>query len=156
MASQDLTDGFLWQFKAYSQTAVMIFFVMSGYVIGFVTHEKEKRISDYAIARVSILWSIIIPALFLTAICDYVGLQFNSDLYNNSAWPYPEGSQIVHYLLSSFLIQNLWDMNLNPGINGPFWSLTYEWMYYILFGLFYFFKSKIKWLLILLIILISE
>ena len=155
VASQDLTDGFLWQFKAYSQTAVMIFFVMSGYVIGFVTHEKEKHITDFAVARVSRLWSIIIPALLLTAICDYIGLQFNPAIYNESAWPYPEGSQALHYLLSFFLIQNLWDMNLNPGINGPFWSLTYEWMYYIIFGLFYFFKSKFKWLFISLIFLIS-
>jgi peptidoglycan/LPS O-acetylase OafA/YrhL len=155
VASQDLTDGFLWQFKAYSQTAVMVFFVMSGYVIGFVTHEKEKNITDYSIARVSRLWSIVIPALLLTAICDYIGLQVNPDLYLNSSWPYPEGSQFLHYFLSFFLVQNFWDLNLNPGINGPFWSLTYEWIYYILFGIFYFFKSNIKWFFILGIALIS-
>jgi peptidoglycan/LPS O-acetylase OafA/YrhL len=146
VASQDLTDGFLWQFKAYSQTAVMIFFVMSGYVIAFVTHEKEKNITDFAVARVSRLWSIIIPALILTAICDFIGLQVNENLYINSAWPYPEGSQLLHYLLSFFLVQNLWGADLNPGINGPFWSLTYEWVYYILFGLFYFIKGNKKWL----------
>jgi len=151
VASQDLTDGFLWQFKAYSQTAVMIFFVMSGYVIAFVTHEKEKNITDFAVARVSRLWSIIIPALILTAICDYIGLQVNANLYMNSAWPYPEGSQVMHYLLSFFLVQNLWGADLNPGINGPFWSLTYEWVYYILFGLFYFLKGNYKWFWILLI-----
>ncbi|WP_085300417.1 acyltransferase family protein [Cognaticolwellia mytili] len=155
VASQDLTDGFLWQFKAYSQTAVMIFFVMSGYVIGFVTYEKERHITDFTVARVSRLWSIVIPALLLTAICDYIGLELNTAIYTESAWPYPEGSQVLHYVLSFFLIQNLWNMDLNPGINGPFWSLTYEWMYYILFGLFYFIKSKIKWLFISLIILIS-
>jgi peptidoglycan/LPS O-acetylase OafA/YrhL len=155
VASQDLTDGFLWQFKAYSQTAVMIFFVMSGYVIGFVTHEKESCIKDYAVARVSRLWSIVLPALILTAICDYIGLQINPALYTDSAWPYPEGSQVLHYLLSFFLLQNLWDMDLNPGINGPFWSLTYEWIYYVLFGLFYFFKSKMKWFFILLIMVLS-
>jgi peptidoglycan/LPS O-acetylase OafA/YrhL len=155
VASQDLTDGFLWQFKAYGQTAVMIFFVMSGYVIGFVTHKKEKSIRDYSVARLSRLWSIIIPALLLTAVCDYIGLQVNPALYTDSAWSYPEGSQVVNYVLSFFLVQNLWDMNLNPGINGPFWSLTYEWIYYILFGLFYFFKSRIKWLFISLIIVIS-
>ena len=155
VASQDLTDGFLWQFKAYSQTAVMIFFVMSGYVIAFVTHEKEKCIRDYSVARISRLWSIIIPALLLTAVCDYIGLQFNPALYTDSSWPYPEGSQVAHYLLSFLFVQNLWDINLNPGINGPFWSLTYEWIYYILFGLFYFFKSKLKWLFISFIIVIS-
>ena len=155
VASQDLTNGFLWQTKAYAQTAVMIFFVMSGYVIGFVTHEKETNITDFSVARVSRLWSIVIPALLLTAICDYIGLHFNADLYRESAWPYPENSQVLHYFLSFFLVQNFWDMNLNPGINGPFWSLTYEWVYYILFGLFYFFKSKIKWLFILFIMIIS-
>jgi peptidoglycan/LPS O-acetylase OafA/YrhL len=124
---------------------------MSGYVIAFVTHEKEKNITDFAVARVSRLWSIIIPALILTAICDYIGLQVNANLYMNSAWPYPEGSQVMHYLLSFFLVQNLWGADLNPGINGPFWSLTYEWVYYILFGLFYFLKGNYKWFLILVI-----
>lgn len=151
VASQDLSDGFLWQFKAYSQTAVMIFFVMSGYVIGFVTHEKEKLISDYAVARISRLYSVVIPALVLTAVCDFIGLQFNPELYTQSPWPYPEGSQLQHYILSFFLVQNIWDLDLNPGINGPFWSLTYEWIYYILFGVYFFFKSKIKWIAILLI-----
>jgi len=146
VASQDLTNGFLWQFKAYSQTAVMIFFVMSGYVIAFVTNEKEKNITDFAVARVSRLWSIVIPALILTAVCDYIGLKINPDLYLNSAWPYPEASQFIHYLLSFFLVQNLWAADLNPGINGPFWSLTYEWVYYILFGIFYFVKGNAKWL----------
>jgi peptidoglycan/LPS O-acetylase OafA/YrhL len=113
IASQDLTNGFLWQFKAYAQTAVMIFFVMSGYVIGFVTHEKEKNLTDYAIARVSRLWSIVIPALILTAICDYIGLQLNFALYTESSWSYPEGSQLLNYFLSLFLLQNFWGLLLS-------------------------------------------
>jgi peptidoglycan/LPS O-acetylase OafA/YrhL len=128
---------------------------MSRYVIGFVTSEKEKNLTDYAIARISRLWSIVIPALLLTAICDYIGLQVNPNLYLNSTWPYPEGSQFLHYFLSFFLVQNFWDLDLNPGINGPFWSLTYEWIYYILFGIFYFFKSNVKWIFIVGIALIS-
>ncbi len=39
-ASSSLTDEFLWQFKDYSQTAVMIFFVLSGYVIAFCTGDE--------------------------------------------------------------------------------------------------------------------
>ena len=155
VASQDLTDGFLWQFKAYSQTAVMIFFVMSGYVIAYVTEEKEKSFSSFSIARISRLYSVIIPALILTAVCDFIGLNINAPLYMQSSWHYPEGSQLMHYFLTFFLVQNIWELELNPGINGPFWSLTYEWMYYILFGVFYFFKSHMKWLAIVLLMVIS-
>jgi peptidoglycan/LPS O-acetylase OafA/YrhL len=53
------------------------------------------------------------------------------------------------------LVQNLWGSDLNPGINGPFWSLTYEWVYYILFGIFYFIKNNKKWFLLILVALLA-
>ena len=35
-SSQSLTGGLFWQFKDYAQTAVIVFFVLSGYVIAFI------------------------------------------------------------------------------------------------------------------------
>ena len=154
-ASQQLTGGFLWQFKVYDQTAVMIFFVMSGFVIAFVTCEREKDFKSYAIARLARLYSIIIPALILTATLDFIGIQLNEPLYYQASWPYPDSSQLVHYVLSFFMIQNVWDLQLNPGINGPFWSLTFEWFYYLIFAAFFFVRSNTKYLLILVLCLIG-
>ena len=44
-ASQKISGGIFWQLKEYDQTAVMIFFVMSGFVIAFVTKERENTIA---------------------------------------------------------------------------------------------------------------
>ncbi|WNC68452.1 acyltransferase [Thalassotalea nanhaiensis] len=155
LASQDISGGFLWQFKNYSQSAVMVFFVLSGFVISYVSENHEKGIRSYSLARISRLYSVIIPALVLTVICDYIGIKINPDFYYNASWPYPEGSQVAHYVLSFFLIQNVWDLNLNPGINGPFWSITFEWVYYIFFGVLFYLRSKVKWLVFLLITLLA-
>lgn len=154
-ASRDISGGLLWQLKPYSQTAVMVFFVLSGYVIGFVTEAKETNGKIYFISRVARLHSIILPALILTAICDGVGLYFNSEFYFDKPWGYPSGSQALNYILSFFLIQNLWDMNLNPGINAPFWSLTYEWVFYVIYGVYKFGTPRLKWPLIIICILIA-
>lgn len=147
ISSQDLTDGFLWQFNDYAQTAVIIFFVLSGYVITFVSDVKEKDVRSFALARVSRIYSVVIPALLLTGICDFIGLTVNSEFYHDSSWPYPEGNQVVNYFLSFLLIQNVWSIGLNPGINQPFWSLTFEWIYYFAFMFFFYFRGLKKWLL---------
>ena len=48
--------------------AVIIFFVMSGYVIAFVTADRDRPLSKYAIHRLARLWSVLIPALALSVL----------------------------------------------------------------------------------------
>jgi len=141
-AGKSFSGGFLWQFGAYLQTAVMIFFVLSGFVIGYVANTKEKTLSDYWVARIARLGSIVIAALLLTMLCDFIGLSLDRGFYVNGPWSYPAGSQFLNYFLSLFLVQNIWEMDLNPGINKPFWSLSYELMYYAIFSAAFFLKGK--------------
>jgi len=143
-SGRSFTGGFLWQFGAYLHTAVIIFFVLSGFVIGHVAHTKENTLTDYWVARIARLSSIVLPALALTLLCDFVGLGMDRGFYVNGPWGYPEGSQLPHYLLSFFLLQNVWDLDLNPGINEPFWSLSYELMYYALFSAAFFLRGKAR------------
>jgi peptidoglycan/LPS O-acetylase OafA/YrhL len=56
----------LWFTYDYGRTAVMGFFVLSGFVIAHVSQGAESSPSLYAVARVSRLYSIVIPALLLT------------------------------------------------------------------------------------------
>lgn len=46
--------------------AVVIFFVLSGYVIGFTTNSNNRGVFKYSVARLSRLTSIVIPALLFT------------------------------------------------------------------------------------------
>lgn len=129
------TGGILWQFGAYLDTAVMIFFVLSGYVIAHVLNGRENTVRDYVTARAARLYSIVIPALILTAVCDSIGLAVDPALYREGPWYYPEGNQVGNYLASLIFINRFWGLALEPGINGPFWSLSFECIYYIAAGL---------------------
>ncbi|MDB2373832.1 acyltransferase [Psychrosphaera haliotis] len=151
VASQKISGGLFWQTKAYDQTAVMIFFVMSGFVIAFVTEQKEKRLSHYTIARISRLYSVLIPALIITIIFDYIGFAINPDFYLGGPWPFDSENLFTNYFLSFFMVQNVWNLGFNPGINQPFWSLSFEWIYYIIFACAFFLKSKWKYLLLTII-----
>lgn len=144
LSSAELTEGKLWQLKAYDQLAVMVFFVMSGYVIAYATDRKSADATSYFIARFSRIYSVLLPALALTAVCDSLGLSISPALYHESAWEYPEGTQWMHYVLSVFLLQNVWDLQMNPGINGPLWSLTFEWFYYLIFGAAFFLTGRTR------------
>src|SRR3974377_2602308 len=61
------TGGMLWQMQPYGRTAVMVFFVLSGFVIAWVTETRERTLQEYALSRVARLYSVIIPAFILTA-----------------------------------------------------------------------------------------
>ena len=141
-AGRSFSGGFLWQLGAYLHTAVIVFFVLSGFVIGFVASTKERTLDDYWAARIARLSSIVVPALLLTLVCDVIGLSLNRGFYVNGPWGYPSGSQVANYLLSLFLLQNVWELDLNPGINKPFWSLSYEFMYYAIFSAAFFLRGK--------------
>jgi len=155
VSSQKISGGIFWQLKDYDQTAVMIFFAMSGYVIAFVTQSREKTLSVYTVSRISRLYSIVIPALVLTYVADSIGLNFNPNYYLGGPWPYSLENQGMDYLMSFFLINNIWGKGYTPGINGPFWSLTFELFYYMIFAVLFYLKSKIKYILAILLAVIA-
>ena len=43
--------------------AVIVFFVLSGFVIAYVTDGRDRTLADYALNRLSRLWSVALPAL---------------------------------------------------------------------------------------------
>lgn len=72
-----LIGGHLWFFTCFGNEAVMVFFVLSGLVIGYVTDRRELTLSHYATARMARLYSVILPAMVLTLILDGVGYAMN-------------------------------------------------------------------------------
>src|SRR5258708_6499905 len=101
---------------------VIVFFVLSGYVIAFSTLDKKELIAKkYIIARLSRLYSVVIPALLLTALLLICGRTINPANYNGVLQNY----ELPRYLATGFFFQSVWWQNLVPPDNGPFWSLGY-------------------------------
>lgn len=66
---------------AYGHSAVVVFFVLSGYVIAYVTDQKETDWRTYTASRVSRVYSVAIPALVVTLVADAIGRAHDPSLY---------------------------------------------------------------------------
>ncbi len=133
----------------FDHKLVIIFFVISGYVIAASASRPDRTLANYSADRVARLSSVVIPALALTYCLDAIGSMVSPDIYSfiNPHW------QSVRMLLNLLYCQQIWFLCVNPSSNTPFWSLGYEFWYYVLFGVLIFVKSK--WAKTLLLLLVS-
>jgi peptidoglycan/LPS O-acetylase OafA/YrhL len=158
-SGQLFTGGFLWQLGGYTRTAVIVFFVLSGYVIAHVLATRETSLRSYAASRFGRLYSVIVPALALTIFCDYIGLQRDPAFYYNGPWGYPDDNVAWRYITTTLLINRWWAFSGNggmePGINVPFWSLSFEAAYYCAIAILVFWRGWLKIVALLLLALLS-
>ena len=127
---------------------VIVFFVLSGYLVGgsVLRQTLQGRWSwrEYALHRLTRLYVVLIPALLLGGAIDLIGLRFfgASDVYTahhgmKLMFEAPASRVTVDTLLGNYLFLQL---ILVPvfGSNGPLWSLSYEFWYYLAFPLLFF------------------
>lgn len=137
------TNGWL-GFFGDGNYAVMVFFVLSGYVICYVANEKEATPYEFTVSRLARLYSVVIPAILLTAFFDLTGPRFDRALYDG--WWYQDSHILVRLFANSFFIQELWFFSVRPLSNGPFWSLGYEFWYYFIFAILFYRPGRSWWL----------
>lgn len=125
--------------------AVMIFFVLSGFVIAYVTDAKEKTLRDYALSRIARVYSVALPAVILTLLVDRAGLAINAAGYPATfdATDFP----LVRFVSSLTFTNELWFVSIQSFSNHPYWSLNYEVWYYAGFACLAFFTGPTRWIL---------
>lgn len=113
--------------------AVILFFVLSGFVIAYTTDAKNRTGADYAKARMARLYSVAIPAIIFTLLVDAIGRSINPAAYDG--WWY-NGTNVAEQLWRAltFSTQAAGE-HIRLGTNGPFWSVAYEAWYYLAFGI---------------------
>ena len=135
---REFSGGVLWQLQPYGHTAVLVFFVLSGVIIAWVTERREATPREFAISRIARIYSVVLPALAITAVLDALVPPTVPGL-NDSPMSF----------LSSILFMGMsWNVVLEPGSDVPFWSLNYEVWYYILFGLTIFLRGYPRWIVL--------
>ena len=131
-------DILWWRLGQYGEIAVIIFFVLSGYVIAHVISTREKSLATYAISRIARLYSVIVPALILTFILDYFGQLSQPEIYSNALAKPPSWTGYICSLIFINEFQIFRFDGIQPGSNGPFWSLSFEVTYYLMAGILVF------------------
>jgi peptidoglycan/LPS O-acetylase OafA/YrhL len=127
--------------------AVVVFFVVSGYLVGGVTLQRWLAagvdLRAYALSRISRIHTVLLPALLLGAGLDLAGLSFfnesglytHPELYRTILLVDPVEQQLTAWAFIGCLLSLQGIVAPVLGSNGPLWSLAYEWWYYILFAL---------------------
>jgi peptidoglycan/LPS O-acetylase OafA/YrhL len=141
LAGHRFTYGFLWPIAMLKDQAVMIFFILSGFVIAYVTDDHERDLRTYAINRAARIYSVALPALVVAFILDQIGMRIRPDLYSQD-WGFSDKNVWLQYLLNFFFLGRIWFNQIEPGSVKPYWSLGYEVWYYIIFASFFFLRGK--------------
>ncbi len=136
-----ISGGLLWPVTPYGRTAVLVFFVLSGFVIACVTEARERSLEDFALSRAARLYSVMIPAFIMTAALDYLGKAVDPHLYAPE-WGHSTTYPILGFALSAVFLGESWTLDMLPGFNVPFWSLNYEAWYYALFAAATFLRGR--------------
>jgi peptidoglycan/LPS O-acetylase OafA/YrhL len=144
-ANERYSGGLFWQMEPYGWTAVIVFFVLSGFVIAWVTETRERTPEEYALSRVARLYSVILPAFIITAMLDHVAMAIDPRLYGPEALPaMVRGplNTLLGYVLSAVFLGQFWTWTMPPGSDLPFGTLDFEAWYYILFGVAAFLQGR--------------
>jgi peptidoglycan/LPS O-acetylase OafA/YrhL len=149
-ASNDEFGG-RWLKHAFSHTGapgLIIFFVLSGFVISWAAATREKDFKVFIINRLARLWSVVIPALALTYVADRIGYAIYPQIYSViDNWTSLISHPFSQLAMSAVFLNEIWFLDVRPISNGPFWSLCYEWWYYAAFGCFVLLRGRAGWLL---------
>lgn len=133
-----LSDAVL-PLSTYGHSSVIVFFVLSGFVIAYVTDTKERDWVSYSASRIARVFSVVVPALVLCIALDALGRHVSPRHYSG----YPFDHFAIRFCASLLMLNEVWFVSITSFSNVPFWSITYEFWYYVLFGLATF--SPARW-----------
>jgi peptidoglycan/LPS O-acetylase OafA/YrhL len=137
----------------WGHQAVVVFFVLSGYVISHVADTREPTAAAFLVARFSRLWSVLVPAMLLTVVCDTVGRTFgiHPEAYDGAPMDLP----LIRVGAVLVFLSESW-VSIQPLSNGVVWSLCLEFWYYMLFAAWTFLPAgRTRWLALVVVAALS-
>jgi peptidoglycan/LPS O-acetylase OafA/YrhL len=129
--------------SASGNEAVIVFFVISGYLVGGAAlaeflRDGDIKLSNYLLRRCARLYTVLVPALVIGAVLDIAGSQL-------SGGGHVYAERLHHLTLAGFLGNLVYLQNIiveTFGTNDALWSLTNEFFYYLMCGVFLYALSK--------------
>jgi peptidoglycan/LPS O-acetylase OafA/YrhL len=130
--------------EGYGHAAVVVFFVLSGFLVGgkLIALAKGNDIRTqwrgFLVDRIARIFTVLWPAIALTAVV-FLGLKtfaptapffFDGNWAADLIFPVSSDGTFARWLAALTLFNELAAHTLIS--NGPLWSLSYEWSYYMI------------------------
>lgn len=119
---------------SFGQEAVMLFFLLSGYVIALSLIKKDYSFSEYFKHRFLRIYPILLFVMIISVVLKFLTDSLTFDFYS--------------FIINLLMLQDI--SSLKPGTfadpflgNSPLWSLSYEWWFYMIFFSHFIFYKKI-------------
>lgn len=123
----------------YGSLAVPFFFMMSGAIFamkyGKVILNQEISFYHFTLRRIARLYPLHILTLIIVAVTQHLIFDLEGKYY------YIENNDLYHFILNLFFASD-WGFHSGNSFNSPFWSVSHEFLIYILF----FYVCKISFL----------
>jgi peptidoglycan/LPS O-acetylase OafA/YrhL len=152
VASGHLTQHYFsngWRdYTGHAVEAVGVFFVLSGFVIRYVSRLKYGKIGEYWIDRASRIYSVLLPAIGFTLVVYWIAIGINPGYYLPN-WGLFSNSLLVRLALNLSLTSQLWSRTVNFLCNAPLWSISYEGLYYAIYGCAFYLRGAWRWITVL-------
>lgn len=127
-----------------AKEGVAIFFVLSGFVIAFVTDGKERDWRSYARSRWLRMLSVVPLALVVLCLCFAIGARIDPAAYGlveggaAVAGTVGDPPSLIGAMRVLSFTNELWFARSMISTGAPFWSLGFEVAYYVAFGILLF------------------
>jgi peptidoglycan/LPS O-acetylase OafA/YrhL len=159
LGQERYTMGWVGPFGGLGHEAVVVFFVLSGFIIHASTVDRGSGALDYAVARASRIYSVALPAVVFSvglsaALAVWAPAVRQVASFREFSWADMAGSLLFwNNSWSAWREGSFWSTFLT--LNVPYWSLCYEVWYYVFFGLFLFLRGSGRWVAMVLALLVA-
>lgn len=126
-------NSLIGKFFSFGQEAVMVFFLLSGYVIALSLNKRQYSFKTYFKHRFFRIYTVVIMGWMIS----FISIYFSDTTLIISISEFAK-----QFLVNIFMLQDI--SALKPGTfadplfgDSPLWSLSYEWWFYMIFFVHY-------------------
>jgi peptidoglycan/LPS O-acetylase OafA/YrhL len=113
--------------------SVIVFFVLSGFVIAYTSMEKAVTLRQYVVARCARIYSVALPVVLAAFVSAMLISRIPGTIVESG---YQLSKPLLYLPLHFLFMGQLWTLSETPPWLTAYWSLCYEVWYYVLFGVF--------------------
>ena len=122
---------------------VILFFVLSGFVIASAADRKrQKGLREFALDRMARVYSVAVPLLVF---CTLLALFLHQQIDPKRNWANGIDYPFLTFGLNLVFMGQSWWLHMMPFLDDPYWSLCYEVMYYAAFAACFFLSGWQRW-----------
>lgn len=131
---------------------VIVFFVLSGYLITMSASRPNVTLKKFMVARLGRLYSVLIPSLLFSYLVYFYLSHFTKHTLHLNEH---SNFLLTRFFVNLLFLSQCWSLSSTPPINNPFWSVDYEFIYYIILASLLLIKGSNKYIALFICIAIA-